>query len=106
MAVSARVVGDAHGAAVVAALDMTAERSRAAGRDRSDDAPFDAPEMSSVRPFVTLAVTAEDVGQFERRPNVHRLSWRGDAQREFIARTGRGGARGRTLRERRGHICS
>jgi hypothetical protein len=26
--------------------------------------------MCGVRPFVTLAVTAEDVGQFERRPAV------------------------------------
>ena len=35
-------------AAIVAALDMTAERRRAAGRDRADDAPLDAPEMSGV----------------------------------------------------------
>jgi hypothetical protein len=32
----------------------------------------DAPEMSGVRSFVTLAVTAEDIGQFEgRRPSGH-----------------------------------
>ena len=91
MAVSARVVGDAGEPAVVAALDMTAERRRAAGRDRSDHAPLDAPEMSGVRSFVTVAVAAEDVGQFERRPNPHRLSRRRHAQREFIERTGRTG---------------
>jgi hypothetical protein len=50
---------------------MTAERRRPAGRDRSDHPPFDAPEMSGVRLFVTFAVTAEDVGQFERRLRRH-----------------------------------
>ncbi len=43
-------------------FDITAERRRAAGRDRSDRPPFDAPEMSGVHPFVTLAMAAEDVG--------------------------------------------
>ena len=47
---------------------MAAERRRAAGRDRSDHAPLDAPEMSSVRSFVTVTMAVEDVGQFERRP--------------------------------------
>ena len=70
MAVSTRVVGDADEPAVVALLDVTAERRRAAGGDRSDHAPLHAPQMSGVRPFVTLAVTVEDVGQFERRPNL------------------------------------
>jgi len=72
MAVSTRVIGDAGEPAGVAALDMTAERRRAAGRDRADHAPFDPPEMSGVRSFVSLAVAAEDVGRFERRPNLHR----------------------------------
>ena len=53
MAVAAGIVGDAGEAAIVAALDMTAERGRAAGRDRADHAPFDAPEMSGVRLFVS-----------------------------------------------------
>ena len=48
MAVSARVVGDADSAAAVALLDVTAERRRAAGRDRADHAPLHAPEMSGV----------------------------------------------------------
>jgi hypothetical protein len=34
--------------------------------------PPDAPEVSSVRSFVTVAVAVEDVGQFERPPNPHR----------------------------------
>ena len=66
------VVGDAREPAIVAALDMTAERRRAAGRDRADHAPLDTPEMSGVRSLVTVAVAAKDVGQFERRPNPHR----------------------------------
>ena len=70
-------------------LDMAAERRRAAGRDRSDHAPFDAPEMSGVRPFVTRSVAAEDVGHFERRPRRHPLSGRRHVQGEPIERTGR-----------------
>ena len=70
MAVSARVVGDAGKPAIVTALDVAAERRRAAGRDRSDHAPLHASEMSGVRPFVTFAVSVENVGQFERRPNL------------------------------------
>ena len=84
MTVSARIVGDANRAAIVALLDVTAERRRAAGRDRADHAPLDAPEMSGVRPFVTVAVAAEDVGQFERRPRRHRLSRRRHLQREPV----------------------
>ena len=86
MAVSARVVSDADEPAIVAELDMTAERRRAAGHDRSDHAPLDAPEMSGVRPFVSLAVTAEDIGQFERRPRCHRLLRRRHLQREPVER--------------------
>ena len=86
MAVSARVVSDAGEPAIVAELDMTAERRRAAGRDRSDHAPLDAPEMSGVRSFVSLAVTVEDIGQFERRPRRHRLLRRRHLQREPVER--------------------
>ena len=86
VAVSARVVGDANGAAVVTALDMTPKRRRAAGRDRSDHAPLDAPEMSGVRPFVTFTVSVENVGQFERRPNPHRLFRRRHLKRQPIER--------------------
>lgn len=49
---------------------MTAERRRAAGRDRADDAPLDPSQMSGVRLNVDFAVAAKDVGQFERRPAV------------------------------------
>ncbi len=84
MAVAARVVGDAGEAAIVAALDVTAEPRRAASRDRADHTPLDAPEMSGVRSLVSFAVAAQDVGQFERRPNAHCLFRRRHVQREPI----------------------
>ena len=84
MPISARIVGDARQPAIVAALDMTAERRRAAGGDRREHAPLDAPEMFSVLSFVTLAVAADDVGEFERRRRPHRLFRRRHVQREPI----------------------
>jgi hypothetical protein len=62
---------------------MTAERRRAAGCDRSDHAPLDAPEMSGVRSFVSIAVAAKYVGQFERRPRRHRLFRRRHLQQQL-----------------------
>ncbi len=91
MAVAARVVGGARRTAIVAALDVTAERGGATGRDRADHAPFDAAEMSGVRLLVTLAVAAKDVGQFERRPQLHRLSRRRHVQRQSVERAHRTG---------------
>ena len=88
MAVSAPVVGDAGEPAVVAAFDVPAEAGCPASHDRADHASLDAPEMSGVRSFITLAVAAEDVGQFERRPRRHPLSWRRHLQRQSIQRTG------------------
>ena len=55
--------------AILAALDVTAERRRAAGRDRADHAPIE-PEMSGVRSFVSVAVAAEDIRHLERRPHL------------------------------------
>ena len=48
MAIAAGVVGDARRAAIVAGLDVTAERRRAARRDRAHHAPLDAAQMSGV----------------------------------------------------------
>ena len=65
---------------------MTAERRRAAGHDRADDAPLDPSQMSGVRLNVGFAVAAKNVGQFERRPRRHRLFLRRHLQqlRQFI----------------------
>ena len=65
---------------------MTPKRRRAAGRDRSDHAPLDAPEMPGIGSFVTVTVAVEDVGQFERRPNPHRLFRRRHLKRQPIER--------------------
>ena len=73
MPVAAGIVGDAFVRAVLAALDVSAERGGATGLDRADDAPFDPSQMTGVRSAVGFAVGAKDVGQFERRPLRHRL---------------------------------
>jgi hypothetical protein len=65
---------------------MTAQRRRAAGYDRADDAPRDPPEMSGVRLKVGFAVAAENVGQFERRPRCDRLFRRRHLQQHSIQR--------------------
>ena len=65
---------------------MTAERRRAAGRDRADDAPLDPSQMSGVRLNVDFAVAAKDVGQFERRPRRHRLFRRRHLKQQSIQR--------------------
>jgi hypothetical protein len=53
-------------------LDVTAERRRAAGRDRADDASLDPSKMSGVGSAVGFAVATKHLGQFERRPRRHR----------------------------------
>ena len=66
---------------------MAAEHRGSAGRDRPDHTPFDASQMSGVRPFVTFTVTAKGVGQFERRPRCHPLSGRRHIQRKPVQGT-------------------
>jgi hypothetical protein len=64
----AGVVGDARQAASVAVFDVTAERRRAAGRNRGHDATLAAADMPGVTLKIGVAMPAEDVGEFERRP--------------------------------------
>ena len=61
MAVAARIVGDTDEVTFRAALDMTAEPSRAACLDRAHDAAFDPAEVAGMRLSIRLAVAAEDV---------------------------------------------
>ena len=49
-------------------FDVTAERRRAAGCNRAHDATLAAAEMPGVIPKIGVAMPAEDVGEFERRP--------------------------------------
>ena len=65
MAVAAGVVGDARQAAVVARLDVTAERGGAAGGDRAHHAPLDAPQMAGVRQTIGVAMPTQNIGHLE-----------------------------------------
>ena len=67
VAVAAGVIGDARVRAVVAALDMTAERRRAADLDRRHDAPLPEAQMSRVRGTPCLTVAAEDIRHLQLR---------------------------------------
>ena len=87
----AGVVRDARQTAIVAALDMAAERRRAAGGNGRQHAPFAASEMFGVLSRVSLAVAADDVGEFERQRRPHRLLRRRHVQREPIQRARRRG---------------
>ena len=67
MAITTGVVGVACGAAIIALLDVTAERRRPAGRDGTHDAPLDAAEMTGVRLLERFAVAAEDLPHLQNR---------------------------------------
>ena len=59
MAVAAGVVGDACAAAIIALLDVTAERRRPARRDGAHDASLDAPETTGARLSKGFAMAAK-----------------------------------------------
>ena len=67
MPIATRVVGDARGAAIVASLDMAAERRRSARRDRAHDTPLGPPHMFGMVAKIGLAVTAQDIRDFDGR---------------------------------------
>ena len=59
------VIGNARVSAVLAALDMTAERCGAANLDRGHDAPLGEAQMRLVGGAPSGAVAAEDICHFE-----------------------------------------
>lgn len=61
MAIATRVVGNAGCAAVIALLEVAAERGRPARRDGAHDAALDATEMTGVGTPKRFAVAAEDI---------------------------------------------
>jgi len=73
VAVAARVVGDAGQATGVALFEVAAERRRPTSCDRPHDATLAASKMDGVIAKVGVAMTAENVGEFERRPLQRRL---------------------------------
>jgi len=66
MPVAARIVGDADQATLRAALDMTAERCRAAGLYRPHDAALGSAEVAGLRLAERLTVAAEDIRNLQR----------------------------------------
>ena len=68
MAVAAGVVGDALVGAVLAALDVSAERGRAAGLDRRHDLQLAEAHMAGVGSAPRRAMGAKDVGDLQARP--------------------------------------
>ena len=109
MAVAAGIIGDAHCAAVVARLDMTADRGGPTRHDRAHHAPLDATQTPSVGQSIGVAVPAQNVGEFEANAGPipgHRYSTRrNDIQRQTIeralGRTDRMGGDLRIARRRR-----
>ena len=65
MAIAARVIGDAAFAAVVARLDMAAERRGPANLDRAHDAPLDAAKPPRLVAPIGVAMAAENLRRLE-----------------------------------------
>jgi len=61
MPVAAGVVGDTTMAAILACLDMAAERRGPAELDRRHDAVFDAPDMAVVGTTISRTMAAENI---------------------------------------------
>jgi hypothetical protein len=61
VAIPSRVVGNTRMCAVLAALDMTAERSRATNLDRRHDAPLGKADVAGVGRAPRITVAAEDI---------------------------------------------
>jgi hypothetical protein len=80
MAVAAGVVGDACAAAIVALLDVAAERRRPARRDGAHDASLDAAEMPGTDLPKRFAVAAEDIRHLQNRSHGTRSAGRHDLQ--------------------------
>ena len=72
--VATAVVGDADHAAVVALLDMAAERRGAASLDRGHDAALVRQEPTALRGTECIAVAAEDVRHLQRGTHRSRYS--------------------------------
>ena len=68
MPVAAGIVGDARVGAVLAALDMSAERGGAAGLDRRHDLQLAETHMAGVGLAPHRPMGAKDVGDLQARP--------------------------------------
>ena len=68
MPVAAGVVGDAQVGAVLAALDMTAQRHRSAALDRRHDLELAEAHMAGMGRTPSRSAAAEDVRRLDRWP--------------------------------------
>ena len=85
----AGVVGDAHGAAIIALLDMAAECCRPACRNGAHDAPLDAAEMPGAGLPKRFAMAAEDVRHLQNRSHGVRSAGWHDLQTKPVKRAWR-----------------
>ena len=76
MAIAAGIVGDAHMGAVLAPLDVAAERLGATNLDRRHDAALGEAQMSLVRSTPGGPMAAEDIRHLQTRPGHAGLSGR------------------------------
>jgi hypothetical protein len=89
MAVTTGVVGVARQAAVVAPLDMAAERRCPARGDGTHDASLDAAEMTGMRLLERFAVAAEDIRHLQGRSHGGRSAGRHNLQPQPMERAWR-----------------
>ena len=89
MPIAAGIVGDADLAAVLALLDMPAERRGAARLDGGHDAALGLREPAALHRAESVAVAAEDVRHLQYGAHVPGSVWRDYLNRELIERAGR-----------------
>ena len=68
MPIPAGIIGDPRHAAVVASLDVAAERLGSARNDRAHHAPLDPTEMTGMQTAIGLAMPAQDIGNLDGGP--------------------------------------
>jgi hypothetical protein len=88
VSIATRIVGDASLAAVLASLDVSAERRRTASLDRGHDLALIEREPVALRDAKTVAVAAEDVRHLQLRTHGALLFGRHDHEREPVEGAG------------------
>jgi hypothetical protein len=68
MPIPAGIISDACHAAVIAGLDVAAERLSSARNDRTHHAPLDPTEMTGMQTAIGVAMPAQDIGNLDGRP--------------------------------------
>ena len=87
MPVATGIIGDPQRAAVVAALDMAAERSGSTGLDRADDPAFVASQSADMLASIVRSVATENIGDLEWRGHRRGSVGRRQLRRQKVERT-------------------